>query len=205
VAFVVILILTKSGRIVLYAVPLALLGAVLLWPVIEIRISGFQGGSQLPYSWVVRLQNLQGYFWPTMFSDWNWILGVRPDARAVAPNQEYGYVWIESGYTWLLWGGGIPLLASYIAFVWATVSKGFSYARRVDAAGIVGFAVTTAIVSQAVLMILDPHLTYRGSGDAIFLILALLRKLPSHRKPTDRPRTAAEAGSTASRPQEVLV
>lgn len=205
VAFAVILILTKSGRIVLYAVPLALLGAVLLWPVIEIRISGFQGGSQLPYSWVVRLQNLQGYFWPTLFSDWNWILGVRPDARAVAPNQQYGYVWIESGYMWLLWGGGIPLLASYIAFVWAAVSKGFSYARRVDAAGIVGFAVTTAIVSQAVLMILDPHLTYRGSGDAIFLILALLRKLPSHRKPTDRPRTAAEAGSTASRPQEVLV
>ena len=82
VAFAVILILTKSGRIVLYAVPLALLGAVLLWPVIEIRLSGFQGG-QLPYSWVLRLQNLQGYFWPTLFSDWNWILGVRPDARAV--------------------------------------------------------------------------------------------------------------------------
>jgi len=217
VAVAVIVILTKSGRIVLYAVPVVLLGGVLLWPVIEIRLSGFQGGAQLPYSWVVRLQNLRGYFWPTLFSDYNWILGVRPDARVYAPDQEYGYVWIESGYTWLLWGGGLPLLGSYLAFVWALVRKGFCYARRADAAGIVGFALAAAISSQAVMMIFDPHLTYRGSGDAIFLILALLRKLPSRRTQADGDRIIADAAGPADavfpapeadqvpRPQKVLV
>jgi len=209
VAVIVMVIITKSGRIVLAAVPVALLAGVLLWPVIETRLAGFQGGSQLPYSWVVRLQNLEGYFWPTLFSDYNWILGVRPDAAAAVPTQEYGYVWIESGYTWLLWGGGIPLLCSYLAFVWTTLRKGFRYARRFDAAGIVGFAVAVAITSQAVTMIFDPHLTFRGSGDAIFMILALLRTLPCRRSQPGRDRRITEAVTpqhevTVSRPQEVL-
>jgi putative peptidoglycan lipid II flippase len=213
VAVAAIIVLSKSGRIVLYAIPVALLGGVLLWPVIATRIGGFQGGSQLPYSWVVRLQNLRGYFWPTLFSDSNWILGVQPEARVAAPDQEYGYVWIESGYTWLLWGGGLPLLGSYIAFAWAVLRKAVGYARRADTAGIVGFALAAAIASQAVMMIFDPHLTYRGSGDAIFLILALLRKLPSRQAQTGQAgpgrlaaRTTGTAGKArkATRPQEAL-
>jgi len=214
VAVAVMVILTRSGRLLLYAGPVALIAGLLLWPVIQTRLSGFEtGGFQLPYSWVVRLNNLRSYFWPVVFSDWNWILGVRPSARVSVPTTKYNYVWIESGYTWLLWGGGIPLLASYIAFAWAVIRKGFNYARRADAAGIVGFALAVAITSQAFTMIFDPHLTYRGSGDAIFLILALLRVLPSRRTKPDGARIiagAAEAGSrpreiVGSRPQEVLV
>jgi peptidoglycan biosynthesis protein MviN/MurJ (putative lipid II flippase) len=205
VAVIVVVILTKSGRILLYAVPVALLGGVLLWPVIEIRLGGFANGSTLPYSWVVRLQNLQSYFWPVLFSDWNWILGVRPTARVAVATQEYGYVWIESGYTWLLWGGGIPLLGSYLAFVWSIVRKGSSYARRADAAGIVGLAMATAIMSQAVMMIFDPHLTFRGSGDALFLILALLRKLPGRQQRPSPDPVVTTAADPAPRRQEVLV
>lgn len=204
VAVVVIVILTKSGRILLYAGPVALLAGVLLWPVIQLRLSGFQtGGFQLPASWVERLQHLESYFWPVLFSDYNWILGVRPDARVFVPTTKYDYVWIESGYTWLLWGGGIPLLASYIGFVWAVVRKGFSYARRADAAGIVGFALATAITAQAFTMIFDPHLTFRGSGDAFFLTLALLRVLPSRRAKAGGERVIAEAADAGHRPQQV--
>lgn len=204
VAFVVIVILTKWGKIVVYAIPIAIIGAVVLWPVIEIRLGGFGGGLHLPLSWEIRLQNLQSYFWPVLFSDYNWILGVEPAARVAVPTQEYGYVWIESGYTWLLWGGGIPLLVSYLWFVRAAVGKGFAYARRADAAGIVGFAVATAVVSQAVMMITDPHLTYRGSGDAIFMTLALLRVLPARRRRAAPDQISAEAHGAVAPAREVL-
>jgi putative peptidoglycan lipid II flippase len=204
VALAAVVALTKSGKILAYGLPVALLGGVLLWPVIEIRLSGFHSASGLPISWITRLHNLQTYFWPTLFSDYNWILGVRPSARAVAPNQEYGYVWIESGYTWLLWGGGIPLLASYLAVAGAVIRKGWIYARRPDAAGIAGTAIAAATCAQVFLMIFDPHLTYRGAGDAFFLILALVRVLPGLRATADDSGQAVTALAAAPRTQEVF-
>jgi putative peptidoglycan lipid II flippase len=186
IAFCVVVVLTKSGRMLAYVLPVGLVGGVLLWPVIQIRLSGFQSASGLPVSWLTRLHNLETYFWPQLFSDNNWILGVRPEARVAAPDQEYGYVWIESGYTWLLWGGGIPLLASYFAFAGHAIGKAWRHARRADAAGIAGTAIAAIMAAQLVLMLFDPHLTYRGSGDALFLILALVRVLPAGKKAPPR-------------------
>jgi peptidoglycan biosynthesis protein MviN/MurJ (putative lipid II flippase) len=200
IALCVVVVLTKSGRILAYAIPVALIGGVALWPVIQTRLVGFHSASGLPVSWVTRLNNLRTYFWPTLFSDNNWILGVRPEARVAAPNQEYGYVWIESGYTWLLWGGGIPLLASYLAFAGASIRKGWAYARRPDAAGIAGTAIAAMMVAQLVLMLFDPHLTYRGAGDMLFLILALVRALPSHRRPGGRSHRPVTLPAVASQP-----
>jgi peptidoglycan biosynthesis protein MviN/MurJ (putative lipid II flippase) len=204
VALGAVVALTKSGKILAYGLPVALLGGVLLWPVIEIRLSGFQSASGLPISWITRLHNLQTYFWPTLFSDYNWILGVRPSARVAAPNQEYGYVWIESGYTWLLWGGGIPLLASYFAFAGAVIRKGWSYAGRPGPAGIAATAIAAAMCAQTFSMIFDPHLTYRGSGDALFLLLALVRVPPGLRATADDSGQATAAVAAAPRPQEVF-
>jgi hypothetical protein len=62
------------------------------------------------------------------------------------------------------------------------VRKGWRFVRRAGAAGIAATAVTVAMCSQTVLMIFDPHLTYRGSGDAFFLILALMRTLARSQK-----------------------
>ena len=203
VALIALVAITRSGRIATYMIPVGLLGGVLLWPVIQLRLSDFNSTTGLPLSWVDRLYNLRTFFWPVLFSDHNWILGVRPAARITAPRVAGGYIWIESGYTWLLWGGGIPLLATYIAFAAAVIRKGWAWARRADAAGIVATAVTAAMCSQVVLMAFDPHLTFRGSGDALFLLLALMRNLPARRtSPVSVSRPAAAA---VIQPQGVLV
>ena len=148
---------------------------------IQARLDGFNSATGLPVSWTDRLYNLRTYFWPTLSADYNWILGVRPAARIPLGSKRFSFVWIESGYTWLLWGGGLPLLGSYIALVCTAMRKGWAYTRRADAAGIAATAVVTALCAQAVLMILDPHLTYRGSGDLFFMMLALVRPLPRGR------------------------
>jgi murein biosynthesis integral membrane protein MurJ len=205
VALVALLIVTKSGRIAIYAIPVALIGAVLLWPVIQARLDGFNSATGLPVSWTDRLYNLRTYFWPTLVADHNWILGVRPAARIPLTSKRFSYVWIESGYTWLLWGGGLPLLGSYIAFVGASIRRGWAYTRRADAAGVAATAVVTALCAQAVLMVLDPHLTYRGSGDLLFMILALVRPLPGEKTKVTTGERTASAARTAAAPAEVAV
>jgi murein biosynthesis integral membrane protein MurJ len=203
-ALIALMALTRWVRIAAYMVPVGLIGGVLLWPVIQLRLSGFHSTVGLPLSWVDRLYNLRTYFWPVLFSDHNWILGVRPSPRIATSGKAEGFIWIESGYTWLLWGGGIPLLASYIAFGAAVIGKGWAYARRADAAGIAATAVTAAMCSQVVLMIFDPHLTFRGSGDAVFLLLALIRKLPA-RRTSPAAGSSPRAAVTVAPPQGVLI
>ena len=196
--------LTRSGRLAVYMIPVGFLGGVLLWPVIQLRLSGFHSTSGLPVSWLDRVYNLRTFFWPVLFSDHNWILGVRPSPRIATSNKAEGYIWIESGYTWLLWGGGVPLVASYIAFAAAVIQKSWGYAKRADPAGIAATAVAAAMCSQVVLMLFDPHLTFRGSGDALFLLLALIRKLPARRTlPSGVSRPPAAV--TVAQPQEVPV
>jgi hypothetical protein len=194
VAFVVLMVLTRSARLFAWAIPVALAGGVLLWPVIKIRLGGFHSATGLPVSWLDRLYNLRTYFWPVLFSDHNWIFGVRPSARIATSSRQYGFVWIESGYTWLLWGGGIPLLASYFAFAGTLLRKSWAYARRADPAGVAATAVAASMCSQLVLMTFDPHLTYRGSGDLFFMMLALVRILPARNA---QPRDSHSSGRTA--------
>jgi peptidoglycan biosynthesis protein MviN/MurJ (putative lipid II flippase) len=174
IGIVCVAAVARKPRLLTAFLPGAAFATYALRPVIGRRLSGFQSASGLPTSWTGRLQNLQGYFWPRLFSDWNFVLGVEPAARIEVATQLNGYVWIESGYTWLLWGGGVPLLASYLYFVYAAARRGWRAARGGrDARSVAGIAVFATVFVVAALMAFDPHLTYRGSGDAFFFMLAL--------------------------------
>jgi len=176
VAMATLVVVSRATRLAGYAVPLLLLGGIVMWPVLKTRLMGFQSASGLPDSWIVRLRNLNTYFWPQLGADGNWVLGVRPSARVPAAHEEFGWVWIESGYTWLLWGGGIPLLGAYVYWVVVALRRGVAAARQ--ATGVVatvGLAVASTVAADVLLMLFDPHLTYRGAADALLGLLAILR------------------------------
>jgi hypothetical protein len=174
VAVVCIAAVTNSAKLLRILLPAGLIASQVLQPVFAARFRGFESVTGLPVSWTGRLQNLQSYFWPQLVSNWNLLLGVRPSARIHVASQATGYVWIESGYTWLLWGGGIPLLASFAFFVLVTAKRGWDVARRAPgAAAVAGMALFVAVIVTTVLMTFDPHLTYRGSADIMFALIAL--------------------------------
>jgi hypothetical protein len=164
----------RVRRRTLALLPFVLLAGVLLRPVIDRRLSGFGSLGGLPQSWAVRLLNLRTHFWPELFTDYHWVLGVRPAARVRTAISWPDYTWIESGHTWLLWTGGVPLLLAFLVFLWVAIRRTVSVARaRTDAVGVAGIASFTSLLVLAVLMTLDVHLTLRGAADLLFALLAL--------------------------------
>jgi hypothetical protein len=166
-------------RVTLGLIPAVLAAMLVLRPVVSRRLSGFDSPSGLPFSWVGRLENLRTYFWPELFSNFNFLLGVQPAARVLAPGSHQAehhsqWVWIESGHTWLLWTGGVPFFLSFFIFLWVAIRKTVQTAQeRMDAVGVAAVASFTSLVVLGFLMVFDVHLILRGSADLLFSLLAL--------------------------------
>lgn len=164
----------ELGRVMRYGMLAGAAGLVLTWPVILNRLAGFQSSSGLPHSWSSRVENLDTFIIPRFANGWNLVFGVRPAARVPAPEIWREWVFIESGYVWLLWSGGIPLLVSYFYFIrrcllmLAGVIR--SHTGEMKAIAVGSFVGIWVI---AVLTILDPHLTMRGVADLLFPLLAM--------------------------------
>lgn len=182
----------RLGRSVAVGLPAIVVSAALLWPVVQARLdSATESG--VPDSWEARHFNLTNYFWPELLRGGNWVLGVRPAGRVPSYEPWRDWVYIESGHTWLLWTGGVPL---FLAFLWfsrtalrgslalvAPAHRRPTRRRRPTTrspgdgerlASALGLAVATAYAVVFVLMLFDVHLTMRGAADALFPLLALV-------------------------------
>jgi hypothetical protein len=120
------------------------------------------------------MANLERFFLPELLSSNNWLLGVRPAPRVPAPEAWRNMVYIESGYVWLLWIGGVPFLLAYFWFTVVTLRRLRRVAlARPDAVGCAAATGFCATIAMTVLMLFDPHLTTRGAADIFFPMLAL--------------------------------
>jgi len=150
------------------------LAAIIFWPVIARRFAGFGGGEGFPTSWDMRWDNLQLFFIPKILEGANWLLGVQPAPRVAAPERWREFVYIESGYLWLVWIGGVPFLMAFAYFVFTAFGTLRQIARArfdaVAAAAAGGFCYLSALL---VMTLFDPHLTLRGSADLFFPLLAM--------------------------------
>lgn len=173
-AITVVILTGQAQRAALAALPVLFSASLVLRSVIERRLQGFESAEGVPPSWAARLDNLGTFFWPTLFRDFNFVLGVRPAARVAAPETWRIWVFIESGHTWLLWTGGVPFLAAFLVYACVAMRATLRVARqRADEIGSAAIAAFTALLVIFVLMTFDPHLTMRGSADLAFPLLAL--------------------------------
>jgi hypothetical protein len=194
------LVTRRLTRTALRLLPVGLVAAVVLEPVIERRLRGFSSSGDLPSSWLGRLYDLRTYYWPELFSDYNFVLGVRPAARLPARETWRTYVWIESGHTWLLWSGGILLFAAFFVFLVIGLRATLRIARsREDTYGTAAVAAFAALAAVAVLMTFDAHLILRGAGELLFSLLALAVAAPPG---TGSAAPAAVAGQGVAVPSE---
>ncbi len=144
------------------------------------RLQGF-GEYGVPRSWLGRWDNLSNFYLPR-FEPLNVLLGVSPNSVLPAPERWREIIYLESGYLQLLWVGGVPLLA---AFIWLSVAvlrrtsqlMAQSPAAQADGpSAAVGAAAATLWVCWSfviILTVLDPHLTLRGTGDVLFMLMGI--------------------------------
>ncbi len=153
--------------------PAAALGVAAIWPQVRGRIEEFQQTDGLPVSWQTRIDNLQRFYLPEFSDGFNRVFGVRLDVTADYDQVIGEEVFLESGYIWFVWVGGIFLLLAAIGFL----LTGFHRTRpRMHSGDPWVRAAATAAVSAfiyiALLLPIDQHLTFRASTDLFVMLLA---------------------------------
>lgn len=173
---VVVIVARRERELVSLAVrfaPIVVLAAVVAWPVVGTRLAGFGDGAGVPSSWLGRIDNLTHFYLPRL-AGFHWVLGVRPDSVLPAPETWRQIIFLESGYLWFFWVGGLPLFLGFLYF--ARVA--FRHTDRIwrsrrDDVGLAALAAQAALCSILVLSLIDMHLTLRGGGDLFFILLGL--------------------------------
>jgi len=152
--------------------PLVAVALIVGAPALIARLEGFSELG-LPVSWLGRWDNLSNFYLPR-FDFLHIVLGVSTNPVLQAPETWRSVIYLEAGYLYFLWIGGLPLLA---AFVWLSVvvlRTARAVRLRPGVRGACGAALEIVWWFLLVLTVLDPHLTLRGTGDLIFVLLGIV-------------------------------
>jgi len=178
------------GRVVTGGCALLAVAAVALQPILDARLSNTDPSTGLPSSWTGRygrLANLQEYFLPDIGTDFNWVFGVRTAARAEGQEFWRPWVYIESGYVWAVWTGGLLLLVAVVALLVAGARAGRRLVSSTEpTTSAVGITLIVLAWTVGFLLIFDPHLTFRGGSELIFVLLGLGAALDASARHPDR-------------------
>ncbi len=147
-------------------------GLVAGWFVFAPRIAGLLHGD-LPQSWTERWHNLSTHFLSELGLNTNLLIGVSPVTQVRDPRGFVEWIWIESGYVQLVYTAGIPLLATFVWMMREHLKVGWQNRLQPDELGACAAAAWVLGIILSVLMVLDPHLTIRGTSDVFFPLLAL--------------------------------
>lgn len=164
---------SRSPQVIALAFPFIAATLFLVWPVVDARLADLDPTTGLPTSWLIRWTNVTELYWPSL-ADGGWILGVGPNAVIVPPDIWRDQVFLESGYLWLLWVGGLPLLIAAAGFLLAAF-RDLDYSTVTSGSPIhaTRLAARASVAMIAVMSVLDPHLTLRAEADLLFTMLAV--------------------------------
>ena len=170
----------RLGQLMAWSIPLSIMAMIGLWPIVAARLADVDQGSGLPQSWIIRWNNVSELYLPSL-ADGGWLLGVNPNAIQLPPDVWRDVIYLESGYLWLLWVGGVPLLLAalfFLATAWSDLGTANAYdnppATPSDGQTMMGIRVgaQAAVAMVATLSVLDPHLTLRAGADTLFVLIA---------------------------------
>ncbi|MEM9652340.1 MAG: sugar transferase [Actinomycetota bacterium] len=165
----------RTAQLVRWGLPASALAVLGLWPVVAARLGDLDQGTGLPSSWLIRWSNISDLYLPSLV-DGGWVLGVSPNAILAPPDVWRDSIYLESGYLWLLWVGGVPLFVAAVGLL-VTAWRGLGAAIRQTQTdpGVIAVAAAArgAVAMMVLLSLIDPHLSLRGGADLFFVLLAL--------------------------------
>ncbi len=173
VVIVVAVAVVRKAHFLYAFPPVAALGVLAIWPQVRRRLDEFEQTGGLPVSWQTRLDNLQRFYLPEFDDASNRVLGVRLDVTADFDQVLGEEVFLESGYVWFIWVGGVFLLLAALGFLFTGLVRTWPRLRESDpwvrAAATASFS---AFIYIALLLSIDQHLTLRASTDLFVMLLA---------------------------------
>jgi peptidoglycan biosynthesis protein MviN/MurJ (putative lipid II flippase) len=160
-------------QMVKWTVPIGVVSASVIGPVVAQRFSGFTSEFGLPRSWLGRMDNLTNFYLPRL-ANFRFLFGVSPDSVLQAPETWREQIFLESGHLWFLWVGGVPMLCVFFWWLHAARNEAALAARSSDLdRSIAAEASRVALTLMAALTLIDMHLTLRGSADLLVVLFAL--------------------------------